>query len=66
MPQKPKPLKKETTVPMDDPIKKPAQNPQRKIKFAMPPTNAGTMLLQSQKYNDNSAAAAGDDLAQFK
>jgi len=53
-------------VPLDDPLKKPAQNPPRKIKFAMPPTNAGTMLLQSQKYNDNSAAAAGDDLAQFK
>ena len=66
MPQKPKPQKKEATVSLDDPLKKPALNPPRKIKFAMPPTNAGTMLLQSQKYNDYSAAAAGDDLAQFK
>lgn len=63
MPQKPKLPKKDKSVRVDDPAKKSSLNPPKKIKFAMPPSNPGTMVLQSQKYNDYSAAAAGDDLA---
>ena len=66
MPQKPKPPKKDKSVSVEEPPKKPTPNLPRKSKFGMPASNAATMLLQSHKYNDYSAAAAGDDLAQFK
>jgi hypothetical protein len=66
MPQKPKPPKKDKSVRVEEPPKKPTPNLPRKSKFGMPASNAATMLLQSHKYNDYSAAAAGDDLAQFK